>query len=41
MLMQPLLGYADFECTLKSVNEVEDVAMGIVPPTEKKHKLEQ
>ena len=41
MLMQPFVGYADFECTLKSGNEVEDVATGIVPPTEKRRKEEQ
>ena len=41
MLMQPFVGYADIECTLKSVNEVEDVAAGIVPLTEKKRKEEQ
>ena len=35
MLMQPFLGYADFECILTPVNDVEDVTTGIVPPSEK------
>ena len=35
MLMQPFVGYADVECTLKPVNEVENVATGIIPPEKK------
>ena len=36
MLMQPFVGYADFECILEPVNDVEDVTTGIVPPSQKK-----
>ena len=38
MLMQPFVGYSDFECTLKPANDVEDVTTGIVPPESQKEK---